>query len=342
MASSNFKYVFIPAVDSEPISTLEASKVGGLQDDELAKKAKEYFFEKNGGAAQAQQLDNASPEERKALAQHIRSQYASNADAASQLMKMDDDALINIVKSSQASPTCEITALTVPTPKNGQEAVSMYGDDQGRNKNLPFNTRATALMKACGHAPPSGDNDDGKQSGVYGDVFVGRCHDDEVKDVWERIDLTEDDVQGHLDNIEWIRTALKQGGGGGHGSSAASMSGVMSQMANGQGGAMTGMNSEQNENGYSWSQTDEEVEIKFVVAPGVKAKYVKVKFGRNTLKVTVTGQTLCDGETCGDVVVDESTYTIEDSSESSNGGRELCITLGKKKSGQWTYAIRGK
>jgi hypothetical protein len=344
MATGNFKYVFIPAEDSEPISTLEASKAGGLQDDELAKSAKAYFFETNGGAAQAKQFDNASPEEKKALAQQIRSQYAGDANAASQLMKMDDDALLQIVKSSQATPNCEITALTVPTPKNGQEAVSMYGDDNGRTRNLPFNARATALMGACGHAlPPVADNDDGKESGVYGDVFVGRCIDDEIKDIWERIDLTEDDVQGNLDNIEWIRTALKQGGGGGHGgSSAASMSSVMNQMANGKSGGVAGMNTEQNENGFTWSQTEEEVEIKFVVASGVKAKYVKVKFGRGTLKVTVTGQTLCDGDTCGDVVVDDSTYTIQDSSGSSNGERELCITLGKKKSGQWNYAIRGK
>ena len=74
----------------------------------------------------------------------------------------------------------------------------------------------------------------------------------------------------------------------------------------------------------------------------MKAKYVKVKFGQKTLKVTVTGQTLCDGETCGDVVVDDSTYTIQDSSDSPNGGRELCITLGKRNNGHWNYAIRGK
>ena len=271
--SGNFKYVFIPAVDSEPITTLEASKAGGLQDDELAKSAKSYFFEKNGGAAQAQQLDNATDEEKKALAQHIRSQYA-NSEAASQLMKMDDDALISIVRSSQASPTCEITALTVPTPLNGHHAVSMYGDDQGRTRNLPFNERATDLMKACGHAlPPVTDSEDGKQAGIYGDVFVGRCKDDEVGDVWERLDLTEDEVQGDLNNVNWIRTATKQGGGGGNGgSSAASMSSVMNQMASG--GA--DVNSEQKGDGYTWNQTEDEVEIKFAVAPGVKVSFTSI------------------------------------------------------------------
>ena len=60
------------------------------------------------------------------------------------------------------------------------------------------------------------------------------------------------------------------------------------------------------------------------------------------LKVTVAGQTLCDGETWGDVAVDECTYTIQDDTDSSSGGRELCITLGKKDSSQWNYAVMKK
>lgn len=83
-------------------------------------------------------------------------------------------------------------ALTVPTVANGFLAVSMYGDDNARANNLPLNYRATKLMAAAGHSMPDGE--DGSPGGVFGDVFVGRCKDDEVGDVWERVDFTMDDV----------------------------------------------------------------------------------------------------------------------------------------------------
>lgn len=358
--SGTFKYVFIPTVESEPIATLEGDKSGGLSDDALAKNAKQYFFEQNGGATRALALENATPGEKKVLAKQIRDQYtspsssagSSEGGAASQLAQMDDDALIDVVKTSQASATCEITALTVPTPTNNYRAVSMYGDDQGRTRNLPFNVRATAVMKACGHGlPPTSSNEDGKRSGIYGDVFVGRCIDNETADIWERADLGVEEVEGDLDEVEWCRTARKKGGGGGRGSgsAAASLSGLMGNaLRGGGGGGITGgANSigggEMSENGYKWSQNNDEVEIRLAVASGTKAKYVKVKFGRNTLKVTVAGQTLCDGETWSDVVVDDCTYTIQDDSESTDGGRELCITLGKKKESEhWNYAVMRK
>jgi len=92
-----FKYILIPASESEPIVELEGDKSGGLSDDFLANRAKEYFFEKNGGAARAAAVDNASPEERKKLAKQIRDQYASSPQSE-QLAQFDDDALINILK----------------------------------------------------------------------------------------------------------------------------------------------------------------------------------------------------------------------------------------------------
>jgi len=351
--TGTFKYVFIPCIESEPVTSMEAERSGGLSNDLLSKNAKEYFFEKNGGAARALALENATPDEKRLLAKQIRDQYASSSSsgngagqgAVSQLQQMDDNALIDFVRTSQASATCEITALTVPTALNKYQAVSMYGDDNGRTRNLPFNKRATSLMKACGHGlPAQADNEDGKQSGIYGDAFVGRCIDNETEDIWKRVDLDVSEVEGDLNGVEWCRIARRKGGGGGYGGTgtAASLSGLMGNALGG--GDLTKGSSlaskELSENGYKWSQTDDEVEIKIGVASGTKAKYVKVKFGRKSLKVTVAGQTLCDGETWGDVVLDDCTYTIQDDSES--GGRELCVTLGKKQSEHWNYAVMRK
>lgn len=343
----SFKFIMIPALDFEPIKTLTGSKDGGLSNDALSLYAKEYFFHLSGGENTLQFLDGVSEEKKKSLLQAIRQKYANSPSAAT-INKLDDDSLLDIIKATEASKSCEITCLTVPTPLNQQKGVSMYGDDNARNRNYPFNHRATSLMKACGHAfPDDSSNEDGKPSGIFGDVFVGRCHDDEVADIWERVDFTPEDVEGDLNEKEWIQIARKKGGGGGHGGVAASLSNTLKKM----GGSATGTNSssaapgvtaiapsdEKEEKGFSWAQTEEEVEIKFKVAKNVKAKYVKVKFGPKSLKVTSTGQTLIDGETWTDYSIDDSTFTIQDDCET--GGRELCITLSKKKSEMWNYAV---
>jgi hypothetical protein len=347
-----FKYLLVPAVESEPISSHSASKAGGLSNDALNQHAKSYFYEQSGGAARAKVLEQASPAEKKQLAQKIRDQYASSP-AAAQLAAMEDDALIEILKTQEASTSCEITCLTVPTPLNDHRAVSMYGDDNARTKDYPLNTRATAIMKACGHAfPADASNEDGKPSGIYGDVFIGRCHDNEIEDIWERVDITQEEVEGDLSKIEWCKVAKRKGGGGGNGGVAASLSntlqniGKQQQQQTGGSAASAAVPSlgevpgEHRENGFKWTQNDEEVELRFSVAPGTKAKYVKVKFGRKSLKVVVAGQTLCDGVTWGDVSVDDSTFTIEDNSDPNSKGRELCISLGKRNEGEtWNFAI---
>eukprot|EP00978_Attheya_sp_CCMP212_P032636 scaffold128373_cov45-Attheya_sp.AAC.1 len=98
---------------------------------------------------------------------------------------------------------------------------------------------------------------------------------------------------------------------------------------------LTNPNGEQTADGYTWSQTNDEVELKLTVASGTKAKYVKVNFGSTKLKITVAGQTLAQGDTGGPVAVDECTYTIQD----EGGKRELCVTLGKKNNTTWTQAV---
>lgn len=97
--SGSFKYVFIPANVEAPIEQREGDKSGGLQNDALVQTAKDYFFQQSGGAARADALDNAPPEEQNSIAQTMRSQIlAGNPNAASQLEKMDDAALLNLVR----------------------------------------------------------------------------------------------------------------------------------------------------------------------------------------------------------------------------------------------------
>ena len=96
-----FKYVFIPANDSKPISLSEGDKSGGLGDDVLSKTAKKYFFDGSDKGARAAALTNATPEQRKVLADQLRDEVkaaSATSPYATQMAALDDDALINIMK----------------------------------------------------------------------------------------------------------------------------------------------------------------------------------------------------------------------------------------------------
>lgn len=193
---------------------------------------------------------------------------------------------------------------------------------------------------SIGAAPPGG---------LCGDVFVGRCHDDELADIWERVDFIVEDTNPRS---SWCDVARQPGGGGSSGGAAAgggggarSLSGLMNQQAAITDGGATGTGGNEGSGlregkakGYTWSQNHDEVELRFPVSAGTKAKYVKVNFGREKLKVIVAGQTLVNGELGGTVQVDDSTYTIEDAN--SGTGKELCVTLGKKEGNTWPFVIR--
>ena len=63
------------------------------------------------------------------------------------------------------------------------------------------------MVSSIGSAP---------RGGIHGDAFVGRYHDNELQDIWEREDITVDEVTVHQCPLpEWIELALKPGGGSG-------------------------------------------------------------------------------------------------------------------------------
>jgi hypothetical protein len=92
--SGTFSYILIPANSDVAIQLKTGDKKGGLQDDELAKSAREYFFQQSGGAAKAAALANATPEEKKQLADQVRAQAAQNP----KIQELSDDTIIELIR----------------------------------------------------------------------------------------------------------------------------------------------------------------------------------------------------------------------------------------------------
>lgn len=254
---------------------------------------------------------------------------------------LDDETILQFISNAQQQqqqPSCEITALTVPVPANNYQAVSLYAASD--TTALPLNPRATALVTACGHAAME----------IRGDIFVGRAHDNEDADIWERVDFNEQDANP---SAAWCRVARSAGGGGGQsGKAAASLSGLVAQSTNGvnvmtsipasqQQSSNYGMNgsSPMMESWGSWTQTSEEVELKLIVPLSTKGKDCKIRFSRNSLTIHVGPEERVAGALFDPVDADECTFTLQDSGD---GTRELCVTLIKAASGRtWPMMFAG-
>jgi hypothetical protein len=226
---------------------------------------------------------------------------------------------------------CDISALTIPTSQNNYTAVSLYtaGGDV-------LNPRATKLVVGCG-----------MDTTVNGNVFVGRCIDNEPGDIWERVDFTIADVDPSSD---WCKLARSSSSGSSSRSSPTSLSSILQQqMQGGQGTTMVNATETTDtfgtngtcvtESWGSWSQTKDEVELKLVVPQGTKSKDVKIHFQRTHLSIQVHGVELVEGTTFDPIIVDDCTYTIQNEGPAQQ--REVCVSLAKANSRvTWSYTVQ--
>jgi len=81
---------------------------------------------------------------------------------------------------------------------------------------------------------------------------------------------------------------------------------------------------ERAEDGYTWSQKADEVQISFKLAKSAAKKDVKVTFKPSSISVTVHGNSMLDGTLAGRVDLDDCTWCL------TNGGQELQVMLTKQ------------
>lgn len=127
----------------------------------------------------------------------------------------------------------------------------------------------------------------------------------------------EDEGPGGMDLASLLGKGGKGGGKGGAASGAAKGAGKGAE-------AEEVEASEKVEEGYSWSQQGEEVQISFKLSKPAAKRDVKVTFKPSGLIVTANGTTLLDGTLEGKVDVDECTWCL------ASAGSELQVMLTKK------------
>lgn len=130
-----------------------------------------------------------------------------------------EEKMKSMVEALSVSGSLDIFTLACPSPANECTGVSMYSDDKAIAKGLSVNERAIGFARVCNFPDQC----------FRGDVFIGRIHDDEIADIFERVDFCLSDLSS---DAPWVRRlpsapsrassasamqAMLKGGGGGSG-----------------------------------------------------------------------------------------------------------------------------
>ena len=220
-----FKYVRIPADDRQPFEQLEAIVGADAAGDLLPDILQERFV--GGGDV----------DERTAREQAVRQLGAKG-------LELSTDSLIR----ATAAGATETFALVRASSTNGHRGVYLYLDEVGMLKKLPVNQRAMGLARECGFDNVS----------FYGDMFIGCVqaqpepmrNDDfvvsELNSSSEWLKRASSENYQYNQSMQQLQDAMREKGG-------------MQSVGMG-GGGEGGMPSGEGD-GYSWSQTDDEVEV---------------------------------------------------------------------------------
>jgi len=318
-----FKCVFVPEDELKPVQELSLSKDGGLEKDALRLLAEETFSSDLDST-----LDTAAQHEA-TVAELVKGGMDSDrvAEVMAQLAKGGGG------KAPRLGSSVEIVCVGLATPDNGHCGVSLYCDGNARFKSsLKINKRATKLVQAAGQG----------ERIVYGDVYLGRAHDDESQE-WQRLDFT---IRDSTTDSLWVGEAARVASG--KNMAAYTTSGALesysSQFGTNSSGASTVFSSATGSAvGFAanWNQSNEEVEVRYFLPPGVSSKMINVTISRKTLYVGLKGgdstekiegvpekvQIAGGAALYDEVVAGDSTWSLD--------GRELVITMQKAKSKKW-------
>lgn len=235
-------------------------------------------------------------------------------------VKVSEDTLRKVAEEGQV----EKFSLVNPMPSNKFTSVNIYLDEIGLLKRLPMNKRAAEFGLKCGFNPAPK---------FYGDVFLGRVI---SKPVLKNVNFkkgadTAPDadwlINATMENLEYQSEMNKITGQGGRTQSDAD--------------GENGVAKIERDGLYSWTQTDEEVEIalplgatddgKALSSKDVKAGGLKVKFTSKKVQVSFKGKDMLSLALFSNVDPDGCTWTLEIGKETTS----LVITCEKVDGMSW-------
>lgn len=276
-------YVLIPADTSQPIQELS-------------------FVPKSliGGDALTTHLKNAFSGSRNKVdvSLLLEQRNATTMGSSETPSSVSEDTLTEVAKEGHV----EVFNLVHPTPSNNCVGVNIYLDEVGMLKRLKTNSRASNYAKLAGYSPPPT---------FYGDVFLGRirklsksngCGSLVVENM--NFDMPTDAKP----NAEWIQNAATQN---------LEYQMEVNQITGTVGATQAAVDGSdgkvKQESGYSWTQTEEELEISIDLpsAEEVKSKQIQVKFKPKSLVVTCRTEQLLELELFEKVDVDGCTWTLD-------------------------------
>ena len=182
--------------------------------------------------------------------------------------------------------------LSRPHEMNNFHAVSVYLDEAGQLKNLPSNKRATGIANLCGF----------KDVPFVGDVYIGRLS--VIGGTLKNVDFCLDEMSS---DASWLHGVEKQNYEYGVATNQVSLESCERYDSSVR--QLGGVNVDK---GYSWSETQESVEVNVKTPEEVKtSKHIQVKFhSRKCIISSKVSDWKIEMDLYRNVSVDDCTWTF--------------------------------
>eukprot|EP00667_Euglena_gracilis_P021185 EG_transcript_23119 len=200
---------------------------------------------------------------------------------------------LKALQSATASGSVETFALVRPSHGNNMCGVYLYMDEVGALKNLPLNRRAVQLASTCGF-----DN-----CAFHGDVYVGRVRKEPAPA--QNVDFHVHDLDS---SSEWLKRAAAENIE--YNMEVNRLKAAMEEKGLKADDKAANLQGSDAQKGYSWSQSDDQVEVVVDLPADVGKGDIKVKFGTAAVAVTVRGEPRLTLALFDKVEADECTWTI--------------------------------
>jgi len=229
---------------------------------------------------------------------------------------ISNETLKKVAEAGQVETFCLVNAVE----SNNYTGVNIYLDEVGMLKRLPLNSRAINFALRAGYNPPPN---------FYGDVFLGRV---KIKPFLGNINfkLGIDTAP----DAPWLQKGMHENLNHQIRLNKLTAGQIDTQPLQPTNDGEDGVEKKEEE-GYSWSQTDEEIEIQVPLLLSATKKNVQVIFKRNSTLITVRIEEEEHNyhiKLYASIDIDSCTWTLDNSSLKK---KVLVITMEKSEQLSW-------